>query len=493
VASRDSPYGRVTVTELSGQIAVFENGALSYESEGTSAEEFVHLAALQRSTLESVLVLGGGAEGVVREILEHRPLTVDYVELNGLLLDLLLRYLPADLRGSLDAAPVRIVQADPRSYLRDSPCYDLILVGMPEPASGQSNRFYTREFFALCAERLKPGGVLAFRLRSAENLWTPRLLRRTASIHRALQDVFADVVVLPGVTNIVLAADVPLSRDPVLLAERFTARGIEARLVSPAYIDYLYTNDRFAETAALLAGAVAPVNSDVKPVCYQYTLLIWLANFFPVLAWLDLPELGLGTLARSPWAWLALAVAMVGLLLSRRSRSFRRVGLVAAAGFAGMVLETALILNYQTSSGVLYQNLGLLLTLFMAGLALGAGVLDRLDARGLPAGTGVALMADFVLLSLLSAWLLNSGWVGSLAATALLLLGCGFLVAAVFAYVSLRDRPEQRLVVSPLYAADLLGGCFGSLLASLLLIPVLGLAGSALAMALLLVLVFTLV
>ena len=35
---------------------------------------------------------------------------------------------------------------------------------MPEPASGQTNRYYTQEFFALGAAHLSLRGVLAFRL-----------------------------------------------------------------------------------------------------------------------------------------------------------------------------------------------------------------------------------------------------------------------------------------------------------------------------------------
>ena len=46
LATRDTPYGRVTVTGALGQVAVFENDALAYESQGTAAEEFVQLAAV---------------------------------------------------------------------------------------------------------------------------------------------------------------------------------------------------------------------------------------------------------------------------------------------------------------------------------------------------------------------------------------------------------------------------------------------------------------
>jgi hypothetical protein len=55
----------------------------------------------------------------------------------------------------------------------------------------------------------------------------------------------------------------------------------------------------------------------------------------------------------------------------------------------------------------------------------------------------------------------------------------GFLVAGIFAYLSLRESGDQRGIIAPLYAADLVGGALGSLLASLFLAPVAGLAVSA--------------
>jgi predicted membrane-bound spermidine synthase len=56
-----------------------------------------------------------------------------------------------------------------------------------------------------------------------------------------------------------------------------------------------------------------------------------------------------------------------------------------------------------------------------------------------------------------------------------LLAAAGFVVAGIFAYASLHEIEDQRNLISPLYAADLLGGSAGSLLGSLILIPLLGL------------------
>jgi len=492
VATRDTPYGRVTVTRALGQVAVFENDALAYESGGTAAEEFVHLAAIQRDPLRSVLVLGGATQGVVPEVLRHDPARVDDVELDRALVALVDPHLPDSLRRALADPRVRMVYADPRRFLERAGVYDLVLVGMPEPESGRANRYYTREFFALCAARLAPGGVLALRLRSAENLWTPALTRRTASIQRALRVVFADVVVLPGVTNVLLASRAPLERDPAVLGARLRARGTGARRVTPDYVRYLYTNDRFAEIGRLLARTPAGANRDARPVCYQTTMLLWLARFFPRLARLDLPDPGVLALLRSPWPWLAALLAGALLLLARARSTPRRALFAGAAGFAGMLLEAALLLQYQTRSGVLYQDLGVLLMAFMGGLALGAVALERVvrgtapAARpdvGWPAGSGatagVATLVLFAALGLACALLLHAGAFAGLAATAALLLACGALVAAAFAWAVLSGAPDGRALVGPVYAADVLGGCVGALLAGLAVIPMLGLPATA--------------
>ncbi|MBM4272567.1 MAG: hypothetical protein FJ139_10515, partial [Deltaproteobacteria bacterium] len=177
LSSKDSPYGRITVTKLFDQISVFENDALAFETEGIEAEYFCHLTALQHPNPRTVLLLGGGIEGLVREMAQHAPERIDYVELNPTMLEMVTPHLPGNIQESLKYRNVRITLADPRRFIMESGSYDLILVGMPEPTSGQANRFYTQEFFRQCAEKLNPGGILGLRLRSAENIWTPPLTK----------------------------------------------------------------------------------------------------------------------------------------------------------------------------------------------------------------------------------------------------------------------------------------------------------------------------
>jgi spermidine synthase len=475
VETRDTPYSRITVTFRDGQTSVFENDALLFDTEGTRAEELVHLAALQHSDPKRILVLGGGLEGMLREALLHSPQAVDYVELNRALIDIVPPNLPLDIQKSLRASNVRIIYDDPRRFLDRALSYDLILIGMPEPASGQANRFYTQEFFRQCYSKLNSPGIAAFRLQSSENLWTHQLARKMVSIYKAARSVFPDVMFLPGSTNVVIASTDRLARDPSIPAARLGERGIQTRFISKSYIRYLYTNNRFQEIARTLESGIAPINTDVRPICYQYAIMAWLSKFYPSSTLWDFsfPELN-----RSRYVIGLMGLGLVALLLKRARWAWRRTILAGMAGFAGMVLETILILHFQTKHGILFQDIGILLTGFMAGLAIGALAADRMKQL-LSRGIGIAVFLGFAVLCTLIALRINSGRSTGLMEILAALFLTGFFVAAIFALAGLREASDQRKIIAPLYSADLLGGCIGSLLASLILAPIAGLALTA--------------
>lgn len=471
LAVADTPYGRTAVAERLGQVAVFHNGALSSESQGTSAEEFVHLPALECPAPRRVLSLGGTVEGLVREVLKHGPERVALVELDGGAVDLVRPFLPQGDREALEDPRVTFTVEDPRRFLGRTGAYDLILSCAPEPGSGDSNRFYTREFFALCRGHLGMEGVLAFRLRSSENLWSNALAVRNESVLKALRSAFPSILVLPGATDLVLASGRPLERDPSVLLGRWKARGIAARLVGPDYIAYLLTNDRVARAEQTLARTQAPQNTDARPACYPCTMLLWLSRFFPALGQASPPQ-------SLHWAWLAfppvLLAAAAG--LARRREAARRALFVAAAGFAGMVLEGALLLGYQTRCGALFQDLGALLMCFMAGLSLGAWCLDRFGGGR---GSGLATALATAVVSAGCAWAVSGGDSLGRTGTGLLLLASGASVGAAFAWAGNSRRKDLAEPIAPLYAADLAGGCLGALLGGVLYLPFAGLPASA--------------
>lgn len=479
VSSVDTPYGRTTISRRHGQVAVFENDGLVFETQGTGAEEFVHSAAIQVVKPETILILGGAAEGLVLQALKHHPVRIDDVELDRRAYRVVADFLPDEIRASLNDEAVNIVFADPRRFVEETrKVYDLLISGMPEPSSGQANRYYTREFFRACRVRLSRGGVLAVRLRGAENLWSPALARRMSSIHQALSDEFTDVLFLSGSSSIVLASNRRLVRDAETAAGRWRARNIQARLVSPAWFRYVLTNDRLRHISAKLSAFPSAPNTDARPACYQFTMVVWLSRFFPSLALSSLPG-ARPVVKAAVLLWLMLLGTA---FLSRRSLRASGVLLAGISGFAGMVLESALVLAYQTRTGVLYQDLGILLCLFMAGLALGAGGLERVRRKGvwLDRPQGFVILSGSIFVCLLSALLLWAGsWTGLLS-TGVLMAAGGVSVGSVFAFAALRGLQDQWAVIAPLYGADLAGGCAGAVAAALVLLPVLGLAATVL-------------
>ena len=494
VETVDTPYARVTVSRNGSQVSVFENDVLSHESETAANEDLPHLAALQHPSPARILLLGGSVELVDRELAAHRPAALVHVEMDRAMV------LAARAAMGVTGRDGSLRVADPRAFLRqeeghgadEGRAYDLIVVALPEPVSGQTNRFYTREFFEACAARLAPGGILGFRLQVPENYLSRAALLKAASVARALGSVFRHVEVLPASTAIVLASQRALPEAETLI-QRHGERRLSTRLVTPAYINYLYRNDRRQELRAALSAANVPANRDAQPVTYLYTAVGWLSKFVPAL--IGGGAAPLPGAARWPAGWQAAPFAALALIFAtvRRRPMLRRAALAAAAGFAGMALESVVLLDFQAKSGALFEDLGWLVMAFMAGSTAGALVIAGLPSPSTAVPTRLhrvigrpddsALCRPLLLalsaLAVLSAWVVARGLQVGLGGATVWLLATGALVAAVFAAASTGLETQGEGAIGRLYAADLLGGCLGSIAASLLLIPLAGLGATA--------------
>jgi len=269
---------------------------------------------------------------------------------------------------------------------------------------------------------------------------------------------------------VVTASREPLPAAADALTERWHTRGLTTRLVTPAYLRYLFENDRRKALRRLVTDGTAP-NSDARPIAYQIAAATWLSKFFPGL-------IGMGDRGSEDPRYVLLA-AVVVFALARWRRGVRTALLAGVAGFSGMVLETVLLLAYQARSGALYERLGLLLTAFMAGLAVGAWGVGRVVASGRRSWSvrwaAAALLAAAGAIGVITAALVLTGAALGLALTGLLLCGTGAVVAGIFACAAAMAAPEAGLAAGRLYGADLAGGALGSLLAGLVLVPMAGL------------------
>lgn len=505
IFSQDSIYGRLVILGRATQRIFFENGLMMFETQGTFPEEVVHFPMLEHPDPRSVLLIGGGAGGDLREILKYPVEEVHYVELDPLLIQAAREHLPPDEAAVLDDPRVTLAHIDGRLYVKQSKrSFDVIIVDLPEPYTGQLNRFYTEEFFREVQAILNPGGILSLGVPSAENYWSPELARRNANVFHTLKAVFPSVMALPGDYNFFLASSAPLSEDHTLLTQRLHERGIENRWVNDPYIEYIFTTDRFALMRLNLERfPQIKINRDLVPICYYYDMVLWISLFYA-----GLRDAFNTASVLSLW-WLVIPLAGLVLLLRWR-RYYAIPSLIGFTGLAEMTIEMVVLLAFQALHGYVYHQLSLIVAAFMVGAAVGGATMNQIIGRlRLNAGEAnlpkvpdypsllttktlpfrILFLAQVVVVvyALAMPFLLTraTAWMFPL-----LTLFAGFLGGFDFplaAELTRRDDSTETVgrVAGLIYGMDLVGACLGALLASALFIPVLGIPQTCYAVALL--------
>ena len=502
VARGNSPYGKLLVTESDGQFDFIENGVpLTSTRDDQHVEEAVHYAMAQRPKARQVLLVGGGISGTAKEILKYHVRRVDYVELDPLILEFGRKYLPESLADNR----INVINSDGRLFVRQTgQKYDVVIVDLPEPATAQLNRFFTVEFLAQVKRALSAGGVVSFSLGHYENYVSPELARMLASAGRSLKPSFPNVLVIPGGQVFFLASDGPLFDD---IAARIEQQGIKTKLMNRHYLDAMLRSDRMMDMQQAIAQPAA-VNEDFNPVLYYYHLRHWMSQF----------KIGFGLLQ------VLLLVVLCVYLVRLRGMAL----VLFASGFAATTLEIVLLLAFQVLCGSVYHQLGIIVTVFMAGLALGAMMANRrmktrnqmarleprptrhfgrarlqpsracsktelrspapsLDHSAAPTAKHLAFLAfGIAAYALLLALLLpRFNRLGDTAASllfikaaiALLTLSLAALVGMQFPLANRLEFDGTVAGASRLYTADFVGAFLGALLASTLLIPLIGVTG----------------
>jgi len=456
VYSGNSPYGRLVVTESSGQYDFIENGVPLFSTqEVRHVEETVHYAMAQRPAAEDVLLVSGGVSGTAGEILKYPVRRVDYVELDPLIIEVARRFVPAGLADERIAVHL----TDGRRFVRQTGRrYDVVIVDVPDPSTFQINRFYTVEFFRHVRRALSEGGVMVISLGGYANYMSRDLARLIAVIHRTLGEVFARVRMLPGERVFFLASDGELTGD---IAGRIERAGVETKWVRPEVLDATLTPDRIAELRRAVSDD-APANRDFSPVLYYYQLLYWTG--------------------KHPARYGVLA-AVAAIALAAYAVRLRAVTLaVFTTGFAASALEVIVLVGFQIVHGYVYHRVGLIVTTFMMGLAVGSHLanrwLDRAGRRDLvKLELAVAAYAGLVPVALLGLDRLAAAGAESLSAWVafpLLTFALAVLVGMEFPVAGKAGFQAVAPTASRLYTADFVGACIGALLVSTLLIPLVG-------------------
>ena len=426
-----------------------------------------------------VLLIGNGPGGALAELLKYPGLTVDYVELDPQVIDLVQDHFPPRLVSVLRNKRVNIVHTDARLLVkRTDERYDALILNVGDPSSALINRFYTTEFYREARHVLEPEGVLAFAVSSSANYLNEENKDFLRTINTTLRTEFSDVRSVPGDSHVFLAA----LRPGVIAMDHGR---IEAALKSMDINTDYFALDLPSRMNTMRLQQINDVlktegriNRDLKPVAYLYDVLLWSTHFNTSLRQVFLRLRGLTVLHLMAVPLLVLAI---GVFFRKRAVDLS----IVTTGFSEIVFQVLVILAFQSLYGYVYYRIGLIMASFMAGLVLGVNVAQRTivnapDKVWSRYRQVQVMICVYPLLLPLVFTLFAQTRVGTLPLAPFVFTLLPIVAGAIggFQYplaVQLKSRGEQaQAPAAALYALDVLGAALGALVTATVLIPLLG-------------------
>ncbi len=445
---QESRYGRIQILNDHGQHTLFLDGKPIFSNQNTElAEETIHYPLSQIHTPKHILLISAEG-GIMAEIEKYRPLSVDYVEMDAVVSKAMFQFeFLKKIRGMTP------IHQDGRAYLaRSRKTYDAIIMNLPEPDTFQINRFYTDRFFKIAKSRLGASGILSFSIEGFDNYLSHRQIEKISSLYLTAGKVFRHILLLPGRKIFFLCSDQPMDAD--------IPRLLEKKKIPTQYIKGFFYGDLSRERIAYINSLIqrnVPINTDYSPHLIRLMFQEWFEKF-----------------STSPLAWTA---ALILALLIYLSRISREEFLLFSSGFMIMGSEILVIFVFQICFGYIYHQIGMIVTVFLAGLFPGA-VLGELICRR---GRMVLWITDACLILLILGLIFILIYaVGVLTPFLLMFFGFALSLACGCQFpVALYLRGSGKKAVIEAFSADLMGAAFGTLAVSVALIPYCGIIWTA--------------
>lgn len=432
---------------------------------------------------KDILIVGGGAGGVISEILKYSVGKVDYAELDPLLIEMVRKHPTALTQNELNDPRVNIKISDGSRYLKTTKNkYDILFINLPSPTSLQLNRFYTKELFSLVKNRFKDSNsILVFKLPGSLSYLNEELQQLNLSILDTLKNTFPFVNVIPGDFNLYMSSLSNFNIESNLIVERLAQKNIPTRLLSPFHIEYRL-NDKWTKWfySILDKTPKVKINSTFSPVGVFYGLSYWNSIFSPSLnkIFKFINKINLKSLIL-----IILSVSLLILFLSLFLPRIKDINIpyaILTTGLLGMSFDLIIIFIYQSIYGYVYHHIALLITAFMSGLTLGGYLMTKRLSNIINKKTSLALfelgMLIFCLTIIPILIYLEKSKANLSFMFFIITAVSGFLVGSEFPLAnSLYKQTKSTQIAGRLYALDLLGSWIGALIVSIALIPILGL------------------
>ena len=150
---KSATYGKVLV--LDGVIQLTERDEHAYQ------EMIAHIPLHAHPDPQSVLIVGGGDGGVLREVCRHAGVQkVTMCEIDALVVDVAKRFFGESTATAFNDPRVTLVHADAAEYVKDhKEEYDVIIVDSSDPV-GPAETLFTAAFYQSLRQSMKPGNSI---------------------------------------------------------------------------------------------------------------------------------------------------------------------------------------------------------------------------------------------------------------------------------------------------------------------------------------------
>lgn len=488
VSSIDTKYQHLALLRLGDQHTIYTDGMPTYNIPNTyDAEIFVHTLMVHGYQPKNIVVLGGGFNGILRELLKYDVQCVEYVEIDPAIIDVAVSVLPREDILSLYDPRVRVIQEDARRWLEQAEgSFDVVIVGVGEPSTASLNRYYTGEFYQTCWGRLSRNGILVISFPSSPDYLSDELKQFNASIYHTFKRVFPNNLLIPGNRALLigLKGNRVLLTAPDSLSAHFSMAGIPTQYFSAAMFEEVMDASRREYVRSALENVRSPLaNYDMSPVAYYLDMLLW--NRFLKVDNRLFEEIGKPEVLAAASVGMLGMVALSSLVYRRRAsrRKFALAVMMMLGGLTCMSVSLLLFLNFQVTFGSIYEMVGAVVSLNMLGLASGAYLISKVGAgrndKAVLAWSVIGLIALLIALTPLMTLLLELKFP---LLTLLLVWVAGGVTGALYSSINRLFLRESDGLGS-VYAMDVLGASLGSLSIFSIFLPVFGSQGACMLLA----------
>lgn len=473
----------VAVESSQGTTAIYGDGVFYHSlPDRYEARSVFHLVqSLKNKADAEILLFGSGQGSLLHNLLNTDISELTYVETDRELLKIENQYRQKYYKKKDECRKPRLIDSDLRHYLAQTDkMYDMIICLPPPPENARLNRFYTREFYSMCAKHIKPDGIFLTAIHGFSNYMGRDMLEYIASVYKSLIMEFPYNLYSSGEIIYLIAAKqknvLPANQDILINNYRKKPAGtggykLEKEITdnyNPDEIRMLfeqtqldYFRERMKETLPRIEE-----NTDLKPKAYWNRIL---------LSALEEQSVIYTAVKNGYIIQLACVILIIIFFLDAYKKyggtAFNAGFIMFTVGFVSISTMLVLIILYQNFYGIVYYRIALINAVFMLGLTAGSYYANKYFYK--------RPVIIFFLIILVLVSILIFPHIRSEIIYWIIIPAFSFLCGSVFP-VLFNSAPGKNYhkKASMLDAMDHFGSIAGSMLTGIFLVPALGITGA---------------